>query len=97
MPGFVHHDIVADQLAIVFIGSEHESLHSRLSGFCSEGTDDVVGLKAVGLVDRYAKRLENVLDPGHALFDILRSLVALRLVGGESLVAEGLAMVEGHA
>ena len=62
----------------------------------AEGPDDVVGFETIDLQDGNLHRLEDLLDPGHGKTDILGRCLTLRLVSGEGVVAEGLAMVEGN-
>ena len=92
-----HKDVWCDELPIVFVGSEHIGLHTGLPSFGSQRADDVVSLKAVGLQDGDVHGLQNLLDIGHTELDVFRCFLALSLIGWVGLVAERLAVVEGHA
>ena len=95
--GFVHHDVVADQLTVVLVGRQHEGLHARFAGFRGERSDDVVGLEAVYLEDGDVHRLENIFYNRYARANVLRSLLALCLIGREGFRAEGRSVrIEGH-
>jgi hypothetical protein len=41
--GFVDFDVVGDELAKVFVGSDHEGFHAEGVGFFGEDADDVIG------------------------------------------------------
>ena len=97
MTGSVDIDIVPHELSVVLVGGEHIGLDAHASGSGGKGAYHIVGLEAVGLEHGYMVSLENVLDDGHARPDILGRLLALCLVGGKSLVTEGLAVVESHS
>ena len=87
---------VCHQLCIVLIRREHENVHSIGGAMMSHGTDDIVGLIAVNLEHGDAIGREDILDDRHGEAYVLGCLFALRLVGGEHLVAERLAVVKGH-
>ncbi len=73
-------DVVADQLASVFVGGDDEHVASAFLGSPGKGRDDVVGLHA-GLDDhRHPKRLEKPADDRDLRHQIGRHFLAIRLV-----------------
>src|SRR4026207_1623999 len=61
------------------------------------GAGHVVGFLARNLDDRHAESLEQLVDARELRREVVRQLLARRLVVGETLVAEGpLARVEHH-
>ncbi len=97
MPWPELYHVLRYQLSIVLVGRKHISPDALGIGLVGEGAYNVVGLETFGLKDWYVERFEQPLDDRHALANVLGSGLALRLVFGESLVAKGLAKVEGHA
>ena len=65
MPGAVHMDIGPDQLAVVFVGSEHKSIDSIGTEPGGYRADDIVCLETVCLQDRDVHGFENLLDDGN--------------------------------
>ena len=88
--------VVVYELAVVFVGREHVGLHTLGARFGGECAYDVVGLEAVGLHGRYVHGGYDVLYYRNRSPYVFRCLLALGLVLRESLVAECLAVVEGH-
>ena len=54
----------------------------------------VVRFESIDLKDGNTVGIENILDDGNRHPDVFGSLLALRLISGESIVAECLAVVE---
>ena len=90
-------DVVAYQLTVVLVRCEHISLDAGGSSLGGKRADYVVRLEAVCLQHGNVHGSNDILDDGYGGADVLRRLLALRLIGRESLVAERLAMVERHA
>ena len=89
---------VGDELTVVLVGCHHVGLYAQLVSLTRQGADDVVGLVALHLEHRNAVGRQDVLDDGHGEADGFGRLLALSLVEGVGLVAEGRAVgVEGHA
>ena len=97
MSGTELEDVLAHQLSVVLVGGEHICFDAGNARFHRKSADDVVSLKAIDLQTWDVPRLEQLLDDGHRAFDVLGSLLALRLILRESFVAEGLPVVESHA
>lgn len=87
--GFVDFDVVGDELAEVFVWSDHEGLHLEGVGFFGEDADDVVGFEAVLGEDGDAHGVEEALDLGDGGGDVLGHFLALSFVVGEEVVARG--------
>ena len=97
MTGTENEDVVFHQLTVILVGREHIGLYASRSSLRRQRADDVVGLVAIHLENGDVVGLEDVLDDGHTRADILGSLLALRLVFRESLVAERRSVrVESH-
>ncbi len=80
----------------VAVTGEDQHLHALGHGLGGERRDDVVGLVAVELHVRDVERVEDPLDQRQLAAELPRRLVALGLVLGVLLEAEGLArLVEG--
>ena len=82
-------DAVGDELPVVLVGRHHVDVELLLRGLCGDGADHVVGLVACDLKQRDVPRLDEPTDVGFGGVDVLGRLLALRLVFGEGLVAEG--------
>ena len=82
-------DAVGDELPVVLVGRHHVDVELLLRGLCGDGADHVVGLVACDLKQRDVPRLDEPADIGYGGVDVLGRLLALRLVFGEGLVAEG--------
>ena len=99
MPWAIDAHALRYQLAIVFVGCQHESVQPvDRTGLFGECAHHVVGLEAVSLQDGYAVSLQDVFDDGHGALDIFWCGFTLRFVVWEGLAAEGRAVgVEGYA
>ena len=86
--GTVDFDLVARELAVVLVGSDHVGLKPLLFGLQGECADDIVGFISLHLKDGNVESADDILDDGDGLGDTLRLLLALRFVGGICLVPE---------
>ena len=85
----VHAHLLRDKLAVVLVRCHHVDVEPFLFGQPSEVADHVVRLEA-GLRDGGNPHgLGQGVDVGHACLDVLRGLIAVCLVLGKGLVAEG--------
>ena len=96
----VHEHAVGDQLAVVLVGRHHICGEALLGGDDGEGADDVVGLVVLHLDHADAVGADDAFDVWDGEGDVLGLLVALCLVLGVGLVAEGFAVgrveADGH-
>lgn len=74
-------DIVADQLTVVLVRCEHVGLDAGGSSLGGERADYVVRLEAVCLQHGNVHGSNDILDDGYGGADVLRRLLALRLIG----------------
>ena len=82
-------DLSRDELSEVLVGRHHVDGESLRGGAGGEGADDVVGLVAGHLHQRYAVCVHNLLYHRYGGADVLGHLLSLGLVSGVGLVAEG--------
>ena len=96
----VHEHVVGDELAVVLVRRHHVGGEALARGLGGKRAYDVVGLIARHLDDMDAPCLDNLLDDGYGEGDVLGLFVALGLVFGVELVAEGVAAgrveADGH-
>ena len=98
MTGTIDEDMLANQLTVVLIWCQHESIDSIGTSLRGQGAYHIVSLESIDLKDGNPIGFQQVFDDGHGLTDILWRLLALGLVGREGLAAEGGSMgIEGHA
>ena len=91
-----HENIVTNQLCVILIGCEHVGFHplfTCLQGNCS---NDIIRLETIYLKDRDMICLQDIFDDRHREFDVFRCLFSLSFICRESLMTEGLAMVESY-
>ena len=93
----VHIDILSHELTIVLVGSEHIGFDTFFASLSGNGTDDVVSLKSIHLKDGDMVSFEDVFDDRYREFDVFWCLFTLCLIGRESFMTEGFAMVESHS
>ena len=80
----------SDQLREVLIGRHHQHLvEAGLLGGVAEGADDVVGLVALAGEHGNTERLNHAAHPGQAELYLLGHSIAVGLILGIHLVAEG--------
>ena len=97
MAGFIYQHIVSHQLAVVLVRRHHVCQYAALAGLQGYGADYVVSLIAGHLQYRDIVRAQDILYHRHAEAYVLRRLLALCLILGIDLMAEGAALgVEGH-
>ena len=87
----VHEDMFAHQLSVVLVRRRHIDLKTGLFALLGERTDDIIRFKTQHLKGRYIHRFQQPFDDRHRLANILRRLLALRLVLLVCLVTEGAA------
>ena len=93
----VHLDVGRHQLAVVLVGGHHIDLKTLYLGVLGQGAHHVVGLIAVHLHNGHAEGLEDALDIGHGVDDIVGRGFAVGLVLLKLGVAEsGRTRVKRH-
>ena len=92
MPRPVHTYMVGNKLTVVLVGRSHIDLEARQLRLPGERSDDIVGLKTVHFHHGDVHRLQQVLDDRHRTPNILRCLLALRLIRLKRLMTERRAM-----
>ena len=96
-PLLVDAAVIAHQLPVVLVRSDHVDIVTGLDALLREGSDHVVGLIARDLEDRDAHRLEHPLDIGYRQEDILGRFGTVGLVFRKNVAAEAATLgVEGH-
>ena len=85
------------QLTIILIRGEHIGLYTFFASLGSQCANDIVSLESFGDEDGDVHGLKNILNDGYGAFDVFRCSLPLRFIRRISLMAEGLALVEGHA
>ena len=95
----VHLDARGDELGEIFVGGDHNHLvETGILGGMRERADDIVGLEALAGEDGYAESLDHLSHPRERELDVLGHRVAVGLIFGIELMAEGgLLEVEGDA
>ena len=97
MAGFIYQHIVPHQLAVVLVGRHHVGQYAPLAGLQGYGAYHVVSLIAGYLQYGNIVCAQDFLYYRYAEAYVLRRLLALRLILGIDLMAEGAALgVEGH-
>lgn len=88
--GFVHADVLFDQLAVVFVGGDHEYVVlAAAGGFVGQGADHVIGFITGHLQNGDPHGLQNRFDVRHGGDDIFRRGIAVGFIEGVEVAPEG--------
>ena len=81
-------DGIGDQLAVILIGRGHKDFVTLFLGSDRDCANDIIRPILRHFQHGNVHRLQDAFDNRHRLADILRRLLALRLVFGKRFVAE---------
>ncbi len=85
-----------DQLERVGVAGQDDRVDPLRGGLARQRADHIVGLVALGGIDRDVEGTHQLLDAIELLVELVGRLAAAGLVLGVQIVAEGAADVEGH-
>ena len=83
------HGVVRNELEAVLVTGDRHAVPSRRLTLAGDGADEIVGLVARQLVSGDAHGVQQLLEKGHLLRQLLRHSLALGLVALVGEVAEG--------
>ncbi len=87
--GLIHHDLVADQLGVVLVGSHHIDCVAGFRGLLCDGSDYVIGFEIGHGDDRNFEGADDVHNDGQSYFDIVGLFFPVRLVWLVHFIAKG--------